>query len=1050
MKRLRNRQRIIGILGLGILLFSYTISYGQIQPEVFVQIGHSQEITVARFSPDGKYILSASDDATIKIWNFETGKEVRTFTGHAGSVKAAAFFPDGRYIVSGGLDKTVRVWDIQTGKRVRTWLTYSDVLSVAISPDGGYIASGDKNGDIQIWTLQERNSIRTLDHGHEITALDFSPDGKYLAVANGGEYKGNFQIQLWDTTSWKLIQTFDGHSGGINSLRFSPDGTQLISTSSRDNTLRIWDVKTGKQLSKASGMYEDASFSPDGRYIVGAVSSSLKLWDSLTGTLIYTADYPELKTYHIKRVSFSPDSRHIVYCDSMAPYFLGVFSLRSRKIVQSFSGEVERITEVFFSADQKKIFALSGSRIQSWDISQLSNSKLWTPFDNLRFLEGFTLSPKGTYLACTNWGSIFLLNQNTGKVERKYGGEGMVSFLRFTPDEQWILVGRNNQKGTVEVWDRTSGKLLRTIPTNFWGMNVFAVSPSGTHLLVGKSRIVLFDLFTGTKVKEFEGHSNSTQAAVYSPDGRVLITGGGDEAIKIWDITSCTLIRTLLGHTGSIHALQITSDGKYLVSAGSDKTIRIWDLDRGTEIRTLKGHTSAVCTLALSKAGDWILSGSMDGTIRLWDFSTGAEKVQFVFFLNQEWIALTPEGYFDASKNGAKYLNVRIGNTLYSMDNFYETFYHPLAVAFLLEGREVPRTADMRKGIAPPPEVRILQPTPNTITQEEKVTVVIQAKDLGGGIGEIRLFHNGKIVGESTRGLQVTARTDEMRLEFTLPLVEGLNTFRAVAFSKDRIESLPAEVQIRCEGSLKETTLHLFAVGVNHYRNASLNLNYAEPDARSIVTFFRKEKRLFHEVRVKELYNQEATKANILNQLEALQKTSSQDAVIIYLAGHGEVSKDIWYFLPHEVIYPEREEEIKEKGISSSELASVLKRIPAQKVLMLIDTCKAGGALLAFRGYEDRRALQQLSRSTGIHIIAASTKEQYASEIADLQHGAFTYTILEGLGGKAATSSKTITARSLMAYVENQLPEITRKYYREAQYPVVDSRGMDFPLCVLP
>ena len=90
----------------------------------------------------------------------------------------------------------------------------------------------------------------------------------------------------------------------------------------------------------------------------------------------------------------------------------------------------------------------------------------------------------------------------------------------------------------------------------------------------------------------------------------------------------------------------------------------------------------------------------------------------------------------------------------------------------------------------------------------------------------------------------------------------------------------------------------------------------------------------------------------------------------------------------------------------------------------------------------------QLSRSTGVHVIAASTKDQFAAEVKELGHGVFTYTLLEGLKGKASGGTETITVRKLMGYVEERLPDITKRYKKEAQYPMVDSRGMDFPLVI--
>jgi uncharacterized caspase-like protein len=95
--------------------------------------------------------------------------------------------------------------------------------------------------------------------------------------------------------------------------------------------------------------------------------------------------------------------------------------------------------------------------------------------------------------------------------------------------------------------------------------------------------------------------------------------------------------------------------------------------------------------------------------------------------------------------------------------------------------------------------------------------------------------------------------------------------------------------------------------------------------------------------------------------------------------------------------------------------------------------------------------MAQLARAAGVHVVAASTKDQFATEVKDLGHGVFTYTLLEGLSGKADGSPKdgTVTVREILSYVESRLPEVTEKYKQQAQYPVVDSRGMDFPIAAV-
>jgi len=429
--------------------------------------------------------------------------------------------------------------------------------------------------------------------------------------------------------------------------------------------------------------------------------------------------------------------------------------------------------------------------------------------------------------------------------------------------------------------------------------------------------------------------------------------------------------------------------------------------------------------------------------------ATKAEVARLYAFADGEWIIITSEGYFNASPNGARNLNVRLGQKVYSIDNFYEKFYNPVLVASALMGGKFEAAADIRQGVLPPPEVRIAAPQDGRKYGDDTLTVTVTARDVGGGVDGIRLYHNGKAVGEDARGVQVVPKAGASSRKFAVTLVDGRNDFRAVGYSRDRTESNPHQVTVFLEAAKKEVSLYLFAAGVNSYKNPALNLNYAEPDARAVAGFFRSRRSdLFSHVYVTEIYNEQATKAAITAKLAQLENTRPQDAVVIYLAGHGETVEDKWYFVPHELAYPEREEEVKSGGLSSDELAGLIRGIRAQKVLVLIDACKAGGALVAFRGFEDRKALAQLSRSAGVHVVAASTGSQFAAEVKDLGHGVFTYVLLQGLGGKAAGPGEAVTVRKLMGYVEENLPELTKKYKQEAQYPVVDSRGMDFPLIV--
>ena len=123
----------------------------------------------------------------------------------------------------------------------------------------------------------------------------------------------------------------------------------------------------------------------------------------------------------------------------------------------------------------------------------------------------------------------------------------------------------------------------------------------------------------------------------------------------------------------------ITPDGGYALSKSGDHDLTLWEIFTGKGIRTFKGHSGDVDDLAITPDGGYVLSVSWDGTTRLWSLSSGKEIVKMVNFPfpNDEWITITPEGYYTCSLNGDKFLNVRIGNKVYGIDAYKERYYRP-------------------------------------------------------------------------------------------------------------------------------------------------------------------------------------------------------------------------------------------------------------------------------------------------------------------------------------------------------------------------------------
>ncbi|MCL2480577.1 MAG: WD40 repeat domain-containing protein [Spirochaetaceae bacterium] len=277
--------------------------------EIKTFTGHRDSVTSVAFSPDGKQIISGSNDRTIKLWDTGTGHEIRTFSGHMGVVSSVAFSPDGKQILSGAMDSATKLWDISTGREIRTFSSSGyHATSVVFSPDGKQILSGFGNRIIQLWDISTGREIRTFSgHMGVVSSVVFSPDGKQIL---SGTTDGT--IKLWNVSAGHEIRTLSGHKFGVTSVAFSPDGKQIIS-GSNDRTIRLWDVATGREIRTFLGHVDNVTsvaFGPDGKQIIsGARDSTTKLWDANTGR--------EIRTFSghidvVTSIAFSPDGKQII------------------------------------------------------------------------------------------------------------------------------------------------------------------------------------------------------------------------------------------------------------------------------------------------------------------------------------------------------------------------------------------------------------------------------------------------------------------------------------------------------------------------------------------------------------------------------------------------------------------------------------------------------------------------------------------------------------------------------------------------------------------
>ncbi|MDD5285976.1 MAG: caspase family protein, partial [Desulfuromonadaceae bacterium] len=470
-------------------------------------------------------------------------------------------------------------------------------------------------------------------------------------------------------------------------------------------------------------------------------------------------------------------------------------------------------------------------------------------------------------------------------------------------------------------------------------------------------------------------------------------------------------------------------------------------------------------SVAFSPDGRFGLSGSLDTTTRIWDINTGREIAKLISFTDREWIVMTPEGYFNASPNGAKHLNVRVGNKVYGIDQFYAKFYRPELVQLALAGKAIPK-GELITDIAfqkPAPNVQILSPVTNSSVDQDNVAIAMKISDSGGGIGSVNLYLNGAQVANETRGLIVKGKesANERIMTFTIPLIKGQNKIRAVAFNAENsMESNPALISIISRAVMQKPNLYALVIGINTYRNQSISLTYAVPDAVAFAgTLQEVAAPLFDKADIRTLTTPAATTKEAITKAfeEVRQMVRPNDLFIFYDASHGTVdvvNGEEQYFLLTSNVRLLSSQHISRDALSHKELVSLIGSIPAQKKLVILDTCNAGkggkeiqiALLQQTRGLTDATAVKLLQRAVGSSVFSASSDTQQALE-GYKGHGLFTYVLIEGLQGKADFKKDGfITVKGLALHTEERVMTLSEEVFKRQQNPMIETGANDFPI----
>ncbi|HTK11584.1 MAG TPA: NB-ARC domain-containing protein [Ktedonobacteraceae bacterium] len=543
---------------------------------------------------------------------------------------------------------------------------FGSVLSVAFSPQQDYFATGTATGDIWIYEVQSGTPVFSCQgHTDGVWSVAFSPDGSLLASSSDDQ-----SIRLWDVSSRNgghCLKTLQDKMDRVRALAFSPDGS-LLASGSDDQLVRLWEVQTGlcrNILRGHSNRVWSVAFRPDGRMLAsGSTDLTIRLWS------LEEPQTPDscLKIFRghddwVRSVAFSPDGALLVSgSDDRTVRLWRVDGVDDQErqataCLGTLQGHVSPVWSVAFSPDGHA-FA-SGSEdhtIRLWSIGEQNSAHCVRVLqDHTHGVRAVAFNRDGRLLAsggedhvCRVWDA-----SNGHCLKTLQGYTNRVRSLAFSPDSRVLASGNEDQM--IHLWSvegQNSGRDLKPLQDRAHGVKVIAFHPDGGMLASGgeDQTVRLWDTNSGLCRTTLRAHTAWVQAVAFSPDGKTLASGAEDQTICLWEVSSGTLRTTLAGHTSWVRSLAFHPGGQLLASCGDDQTIRLWQLSTGQCSKILHGHTGNVRFVTFSPDGQMLASGSEDQTVRLWDVNTGQEID--VLPGHKRWVrcvAFSPDGRVLAS-----------------------------------------------------------------------------------------------------------------------------------------------------------------------------------------------------------------------------------------------------------------------------------------------------------------------------------------------------------------------------------------------------------------
>lgn len=523
------------------------------------------------FSPDGRRVLTVCQDRCARIWDIAAGKPIGSAFSHASSVILASFGSDGERVLTASEDGTARVWHTKSGEPVTPLLKHGTTLRGArFSPDGRYVLTFDGD-NVRVWDAKSGASMGPrLRYAESLNDAVFSPDGRYVLTT-----ADDYAARIWDYRTAEEVVPALHHAEPIRYVAFAPAGDAVLTLAGR--IVRLWDLTAGEspQLPPLRSETGLVLFSPDGKRVLRASETSVRVYDAATnepvgGTLphknkvsaaAFSADGKRLLT-----VSHQPNGDemegHIRVWETATGELLGQPLIHPRSVL-----------EASFSRDGRRVLtACQDGKVRLWDVDK--NDLVGEPIVHNKDLQrALFLSDGKRLLTLDVEGGLRLWDADKAEAVRPvWGHQKPIHHLGFSADGRLLVTA--SEDGTARVWEANTGHEIAMTSVN---------AP------------VLY--------------------AAFSPDAKRIATVGTDRRVQVWDAGNGKSMGSPLKHRAAVSLVAFSDDGQRIVTVAVDG-VRVWDTTNGELLGPLVrigAEQSPLRSIALDRAGRLVLTFGSSG-----------------------------------------------------------------------------------------------------------------------------------------------------------------------------------------------------------------------------------------------------------------------------------------------------------------------------------------------------------------------------------------------------------------------------------------------------